>query len=223
MKSCALGEYEKMKRLFFLFILDFLMTACSTNSMSVYPIRASHAGNNWLAKIGDYTLSQEEFDDSFRLYMSQIPESSRATLPPEATLKMEYLNQMIREYAILIKALNSGIQNNKGTSLQFQSTMRTAICEFYLNQNIPQDPGFFMPTRAEKEEAYQQYKAELTRRGYNAEQISQILDQQLVQKKKQQWIARFVQEAKEDIKVQINEENIHALIMVTQQPGSTNH
>lgn len=203
----------------------------ASSKISFYPTKSSAAGNNWLAKVDDYAITQEEFEDAFRLYMTQVPESYRASLPPEATLKAEYLNQMISEYAILIKALDSGLLNKKETALQFKAAMRTAISQLYLGQNAPQDPGAFMPTKAEKDAAYQQYKAEFTRRGYTAEQINQVLDQQLVQYKKQEWVARFVQQTKEGFKVQRNEAKINSLGLVPQQPqqaapfgmpGSTN-
>lgn len=169
-----------------------------------YPPKASEVGGDWLAKIDDYAISKNDFDEGYKYFISQIPEAQRSKLPDESVIKKQYFDNLVGQYVITIKALNEGIANSKDGQMLLKTALRQAVYQIYLNKNMPQDPAVFMPSKMEIDQFNQQYMGQFDKLGYSAEQRRQAAIQQLSQTKMQQWAAEFVTQTKENYKVQRN-------------------
>jgi hypothetical protein len=174
--------------------------------ISLYPPKAKEVGGDWLVKIDDYAIPKSEFEAGFKLLFSQIPESQRLNLPNEKTLKAQYLDSLQSEYVLTIKALKEGIQNSDEAKALINSSLRGAIYRLYLKKNSPQDESVFKPSKVEIEEYYAKNKAQFEKLGWKADQIRRYAEQDLAQRKMQEWIARFVMAKKEEFKIEKNKQ-----------------
>lgn len=171
-------------------------------SVNVYPSKAN--GSEWLVKIDDYVITKPEFEDGLRYFMAQIPEQQRANLPNEAYIKKQYLDSLIGQYVIVLKAANDGSLNTKESQFIMSAAVRQAIYNFYLQKFIPQDKSAFIPSQAEINQYYNQNKAQFDRMGASADQIKQYAINDLGQRKLQLWVSDFIEQAKESYKIQRN-------------------
>lgn len=174
-----------------------------------YPPKASEVGGDWLAKIDDYAISKADFAEGYKYFISQIPEAQRSKLPDESVIKKQYFDNLVGQYVITIKALNEGIASTKEGQMLLKTALRQAVYQIYLNKNMPQDPAVFMPSKIEIDQFNQQYMSQFDKLGYSAEQRRQAAIQQLSQTKMQQWAAEFVNQTKENYKVQRNVEQMN--------------
>lgn len=179
---------------------------------SILPVKANNSVSDWLVKIDDYIITKSEFEDGFQYYMTQIPDSQRANLPSESVIKRQFLDNLIAQYVINLKAINEGIPASKEGQFLLKAALRQAIYSIYLQKSIPQDKSAFTPTKIELDQIYKQYEQQFNQRGWNADQRKQYMNQvvapQLSQQKLQNWVSEFVGIAKENYKIKRNEELI---------------
>lgn len=173
--------------------------------ISLYPTKASAAGNDWLVKIDDYAITKAEFEEGYKYFLAQVPEAQRASLPDESVIKRQYFENLIAQYVIDIKALNDGIHKSPEGELLLKTALRQAIYQIYLQKNLPQDKSGFMPSKVEIDQYYMQNKAQFDKLGMKADQIKQYAIQEISQRKMQEWVATFIATKKESFKVQRNE------------------
>lgn len=69
----------------------------------------------------------------------------------------------------------------------------------------------FIPTDAELDAFYDQYRIQYDKSGMGAEQIRQDITQRLAAQKQQQWLAQFVSRLKESHKIERNDTNSNSV------------
>ncbi len=185
-----------------------------------YPPRASAVGGDWLAKIDDYAISKADFEEGYKFFMNQIPAQQRMQLPDESVIKKQYFDTLVGQYIVTIKALNEGLAGSREGQLLLKTALRQAIYQIYLNKNIPQDPSVFAPSKAEIDQYNRQYSSQFDKLGLNAEQRRQYATQEISQRKMQAWAAEFINQIRENYKVQRNPDMMNKIgISQTPQGG----
>lgn len=182
------------------------------NTVSLYPPKAKEiAGKDWLVKIDDYVITKEEFETGYQILLSEIPESQRLNLPDENILKAQYLDTLQSEYVLTITALKEGLHKTPEANVLINSAIRGAIYRLYLKKNSPKDVSVFKPTKVEIEEYYMRNKSQFEKLGWKADQIKRYAEQDIAQKKIQEWVARFVLSKKEEFKIEKNKKLLEKL------------
>ncbi len=183
-----------------------------TDSVSFLPEKLNSGLSDWLVKIDDYMITKSEFQADYQYFISQIPDSQKASLPSENALKKQFLDNMIGQYVIVIKALNDGTVQSKEGQLLLKTALRQAVYQIYLQKYIPQDKSSFLPSKIELDQIYKKYEDQFKKSGMNEQQRKNYMDQvitpQLSQQKLQSWVADFVNVAKESYKIKRNEDLI---------------
>ncbi len=198
-------------------IIFFTFGKKANANISLYPAKASEVGNDWLVKIDGYAISKNEFEEGYRFFLSQIPEQQRINLPNESILKYQVLENFISQYVLTVKALDSGIYNTPDSKLAVRLALRDTIYKLYLKSMI-KDESIFKPTKAEIEEYYMKNRQQFEKMGLKAEQIKAYAEQDLYNRKLQEWIAAFVTSKRQEFKIEKNEALMEKLGIPTVPP-----
>lgn len=180
----------------------------SAGGINPYPQKSSEVGGDWLVKIDDYAISKAEFDNGLQMYMSQLPAEYRGR---EGLFKKEYFDSLIGQYVITIKALNEGFLNDKENMILMKTALRSVIQNYYIQKNAPKDPSAFMPSKMEIDQFNMQYSAQFDKMGYSAEQRKQAAVQELQKRNFQKWAIDFMNQTKENYKIQRNNDELTKL------------
>ncbi|MCX7820429.1 MAG: hypothetical protein N2258_01990 [Brevinematales bacterium] len=198
-------------------IIFFTFGKKANANISLYPQKANEVGNDWLVKIDGYAISKSEFEEGYKFFLSQIPEQQRVNLPNESVLKYQVLENFITQYVLTVKALNSGIYNSPDSKLAIKLALRDAIYKLYLKSAI-KDESIFKPTKAEIEDYYMRNRAQFEKMGLKAEQIKMYAEQDLYNRKLQEWIATFVNSKRQEFKIEKNDALMEKLGIPTAPP-----
>ncbi len=194
-----------------------------TGLIGMYPPKS---GPDWLAKIDDYLITGMDFDEGYKYLLSQVPEEKRTNLPPDT--KKKYFNSLISQYLINIKALNdgllkipgnytrikkyimsvkakSGLKNTPANQPVLRNYIRQAIAQIYIQSRLPADKNFFKPSKGEIDDFYLKNKTELDNSGLKSGQMKQVITQEIERQKQQEWLQKYLDQIKENFKIQINE------------------
>ncbi|MGC8765248.1 MAG: hypothetical protein ACP5QT_05115, partial [Brevinematia bacterium] len=148
-------------------------------SISLYPPKADSVKDDWLVKIDGYAIRKSEFEQGYKLFLSQVPESQRLNLPNESVLKYQFLENLQAQYILTIKALQDGIHKTDEGKFYINSAVRQAIYQLYLKNNLPKDENVFKPTKVELEEYYNRNRAQFEKLGMKADQIKRYAEQDI--------------------------------------------
>ncbi len=131
------------------------------------------------------------------------------------------LENFISQYVLTVKALNSGIYNTPDSKLAVRLALRDTIYKLYLKSMI-KDESIFKPTKAEIEEYYMKNRQQFEKMGLKAEQIKAYAEQDLYNRKLQEWIAAFVTSKRQEFKIEKNEALMEKLGIPTVPPTVNN-
>jgi hypothetical protein len=180
----------------------------SAGGINPYPQKSSEVGGDWLVKIDDYAISKAEFDNGLQIYLSQLPAEYRGR---ENLFKKEYFDSLIGQYVITIKALNDGFLNDKENQLLIKTALRSVIQNYFIQKNAPKDPSAFMPSKLEIDQFNVQYSSQFDKLGYSADQRRQAAVQELQKRNFQKWAVDYMNQVKENYKIQRNNDELNKL------------
>ena len=168
----------------------------TSGAVNIMPSKSGQGGD-WLVKIDDMTITKSDLDDSYKMYIEQIPPEKRLD---EKSVKAELLESLISQYIILMKISTDNWLNTKEGKLM----TRSSVIQSFLVWNASKNQQAFIPTKPEMDTFYSQYKTQYDKSGMNSDQIKQDITQRLGSQKQQQWLAQFVSQVKESYKIQRN-------------------
>ncbi|URA10496.1 SurA N-terminal domain-containing protein [Thermospira aquatica] len=166
-----------------------------------YPL-PSVKSTNWVAKVGQYVITQEDLDRGIQLFLEQVPANQRAQLMNSPELKAQLLEEFINQYVVLLEALKDKSFDTPETRFLIQASVRQAVYQLYLRKHLPSDTSVFLPTDAEINAFYEQNKAQLSKMNIPASQMKQFIQQEIGNRKLQEWAARYVMQLREAYQIQ---------------------
>lgn len=170
---------------------------------------------NWVAQVGEYTITQDDLDRGLELFLSQVPAAQRAQILNNPSLKAQLLEEFINQYVVMMEALKDKNFDTPENRFLVQASIRQTVYQLYLKNHLPADTSVFLPTEAEINAFYDQNRAQLSRMNIPASQMKQFIQQELGNRKLQEWAARYVMQLREAYPIKRNTQ-----VMGTQTPLS---
>lgn len=182
------------------------------SGVSIMPVKAKDAGSDWVIKIDDYVITRSEYEsgakEAYKQYKAQydqLPADQKMKVPvyDEATVKKVYLENLLQQYIVVLKAMGESGFNTAENMLVIKSGLRQLVMQQYLLTKAPNQKTF-EPTNDEVNKYYTQNRAQLEATGMPMSQLIEAIKRQLAQQKQQEWLAGFVGQVKENFKVTRN-------------------
>ncbi|MFN4215972.1 MAG: hypothetical protein ACK4HQ_01015 [Brevinematales bacterium] len=161
---------------------------------------------NWMAKVGEYVITQEDLEKGIELFLSQVPAAQRSQFINNPSLKSQILEELINQYVVVMEASKDKNFDNPENRFLLQAATRQAIYQLYLKSHLPSDTSVFLPSEAEINAFYDQNRAQLSRMNIPASQMKQFIQQELGNRKLQEWVARYVMQLREAYPIKRNTE-----------------
>ncbi|MCX7882215.1 MAG: SurA N-terminal domain-containing protein [Brevinematales bacterium] len=181
-----------------------LLTPKTHPSLEMFNPLPKTKGTNWVAQVGEYTITQEDLDRGLQLFLSQVPANQRAQILNNPSLKSQLLEEFINQYVVLMEALKDKAFDTPENRFLIQASVRQAVYQLYLKSRLPADTSVFLPTEAEINAFYEQNRAQLSRMNIPASQMKQFIQQELGNRKLQEWAARYVMQLREGYPIKRN-------------------
>ncbi len=181
-------------------ITDFLRQSFLTSS-----------SNNWILQIDDTFLSSDEFRNGFIEFVSNIPPEQLSGSITDTTLKKQYLESYIGQYAILMKAIEEGVFDSSQMQTYFRAAVLQAVFQIYFQWLMVRDRPDFTPTTDEMNAFYQQNLQQIVSLGLTSDQIRALIMQQLTEQKMQMWMKQQLDVVKEQYRIRRNSTKLRSL------------
>ncbi len=186
-------------------LVPFFVGGQKTNpSLAMFSPLHSTKATNWVAKVGEYVITQEDLEWGVLLFLEQVPANQRAQLMNSPELKAQLLEEFINQYVVVLEALKDKSFDTPDTRFLIQASVRQAVYQLYLRKRLPADTSVFLPTDAEINAFYEQNKAQLSKMNIPASQMKQFIQQELGNRKLQEWASRYVMQLREAYPIQRN-------------------
>lgn len=159
---------------------------------------------NWVAQVGEYVITTEDLDKGLELFLSQVSADQRSKVLNNPQLKAQLLEEFINQYVVLLTAIKDKSFDTPENRYLIQASVRQAVYQLYLRNRLPSDTSMFLPSEAEINAFYEQNRAQLSRMNIPAAQMKQFIQQELGNRKLQEWAARYVQQLREGYPIKRN-------------------
>lgn len=104
-------------------------------SLNIMPPKSSSDGN-WLVKIDDMTITKANLDDSYQLYIQQIPPEKREE---DQKIRSELLESLISQYVVLSKIANDNWLKTKEGKMM----TRSSVIQSFLTWSVHESERFY--------------------------------------------------------------------------------
>jgi len=187
------------------FLLAWVLIPRSSGTVAMFnPLPTKQKSTNWAAQVGDYVITREDLDRGLQLFLSQVPANQREQILANPSLKGQLLEEFINQYVVLQEALKDKNFDTPENRFLIQASIRQAVYQLYLKNRLPSDTSVFLPTDAEINAFYEQNKAQLSRMNIPASQMKQFIQQELGNRKLQEWASRYVMQLREAYPIKRN-------------------
>lgn len=165
--------------------------------------------SSYIAKIGNYYLSTEEFNREYMLVIDTISggdPAKKSLYLNDLSTKRNYLESLINELAVVIEAYNQGFLSSSEWETLSKISLRKAVVDSFLAKKI--DISKIQVTEEEIERAYQQNKEYFRQNNIPANKAEELLRIQIRNQKLQKELANYVQTIRDKLSIEKVEENI---------------
>lgn len=165
--------------------------------------------SSYVAKIGNYYLSTDEFNKEYMLIIDTISggdPAKKSLYLNDLSTKKNYLESLINELAVVIEAYNQGFLSSSEWELLSKISLRKAAVDSFLAKKI--DISKIQVTDDEIEKAYKQNKEYFRQNNIPADKAEELLRIQLRNQKVQKELATYVQSIRDKLSIEKVEDNV---------------
>ncbi|MGL4394548.1 MAG: hypothetical protein ACRCS8_04920 [Brevinema sp.] len=174
-----------------------------SNLMSLTEI--SSLSDKYLVKVEKYGISVEEFTNALsEVKKGLAPEQLAQFEANEALFNANVFESLINQTVVVASAIEEGFLENPENMKLFRNGVQQTLLNLYISQNAPTDPNAFAPSKAQIDQAFQQFGREFTARGLNASQAREYIVGQLSQQNRQRWTLEFMSKIREKYRIERN-------------------
>jgi len=174
-------------------------------STLVNPLPSKKQPTNWLAQVGPYWISATDVDKGLELFLAQLSPQQRAQLQNNPDIKSQLLEEFINQYVVLLEAMKDKNFQTPENQYLIQASVRQAVYQLYIRNHLPKDTMVFLPTEAEINAFYEQNKAQLSKLNLPAAQLKLYIQQEIGNRKLQQWAESYVRQLRESYPIKRNQ------------------
>ncbi len=171
---------------------------------------STNVSTDWIFTADQYAFSSSDFQQSYLLFISNLPPEQIAKIP-EPQLKKQYLNKFITENLLVLMAFEDGLFQDPDLKAILKMTLVETIYQYYLHSKIPHDKTLFLPTQEEFNRYYETNKDRFDALGMNAAQIKQQAYREISNMKVQQWMFTLVEQSREKHRIERNTNEMRKL------------
>lgn len=164
---------------------------------------------SYVAKIGNYYLSTDNFNKEYMLVIDTIsggdPTKKSLYLNDLAT-KKNYLENVINELIVVIEAYNQGFLSSSEWETLSKISLRKSAVDSFLAKKI--DVNKIQVTDEEIEKAYKQNREYFRQNNIPADKAEELLRIQIRNQKVQKELATYIQSIRDKLSIEKLEDNV---------------
>ncbi|MGL4563452.1 MAG: hypothetical protein ACRCVW_06340 [Brevinema sp.] len=166
----------------------------------------SALSDDYLAKVEQYGISVDDYTNTVDEVKKNLPPEQLAQLAGnEALFNANIFESLINQTVVVATAIEEGFLEKPENLKLFRNATQQALLNLYIAQNAPSDSNAFAPSKAQIDQAFQQFGAQLTANGMNATQVKEYIVTQLIQQNRQRWVLEFMSKIREKFRIERNE------------------
>lgn len=158
--------------------------------------------SNWLLEINGVKFPTKGLEIGLETLENNLKKSDISKVEQQQ-LKARFVQTYIDQSAILAHSYKELLENPE-IDILLQEFLRQAATQFWLENQMKKDPSAIVPSQDDINKYYQENSERLLRLGLSANQIKSYTEQELRQKKLQEWTFRELATFKTNNPVTIN-------------------
>lgn len=169
----------------------------------------SQKPSSYVAKIGNYYISTEEFNKEYNLIIDVLSggdPNKKSLYLNDLSSKKAYLDNVINELVLVIDAYNQGYFSSSEWQVLSKVSLRKSIVDGYLAKKI--DVSKIEVTDKEVNELYEKNKEYFRQNNIPPQKAEEFLKSQIKNQKINQEISKYLQSIRDKLQIEKLEENI---------------
>ncbi|MGC8767063.1 MAG: SurA N-terminal domain-containing protein [Brevinematia bacterium] len=194
-------------------IMFFVMNSGFSKSVSMSNLErfglSSTKPNSYVAKVGDYYLSTDEFNKEYNLVIDTLSAgdpNKKSLYLNDLSTKKAYLDNLINELVLVIDAYNQGYFSSSEWEILSRISLRKSLVDGFLSKKI--DVSKIEVSDKEVEELYQKNKEYFRQNNISPQKAEEFLKSQIKNQKINQEISKYLQGVRDKLSIEKVEENI---------------
>lgn len=165
--------------------------------------------SSYVAKIGDYYLSTDDFNKEYLFIVDNLSAgdlNKKSLYLNDLSTKKAYLDNVINELVLVIDAYNKGYLSSSDWNTLSKISLRKSLADGFLTKQI--DTKKIEVTDKEVEELYNKNREYFRQNNISAEKAEEFLKAQIRNQKAQQEVAKYIQSVRDKLQIEKLEDNV---------------